>query len=67
MVAGTYQVSKEDFREGHPPVLVEITLAIDGEDLRAFQQQGMVSKYRRYDAWLEDFKRKVPSYQQDFG
>ena len=46
MVAGTYQVSKEDFREGHPPVSVEITLAIDGEDLRAFQQQGMVSKYR---------------------
>lgn len=64
MVAGTYQVSKEDFREGHPPVLVEITLAIDGEDLRAFQQQGMVSKYRRYDAWLEDFKRKLPSYQE---
>lgn len=64
MAAGTYQVSKEDFREGHPPVSVEITLAIDSEDLRAFHQQGMVSKYRRYDAWLEDFKRKLPSYQE---
>ena len=63
-VAGNYQVSREDFREGHPPVLVEVKLEIEEEDLRSFHQQGLVSKYRRYDAWLEDFKKKLPSYQE---
>lgn len=63
MAAGAYKVSREDFREGHPPISVEITLEIDGEDLRAFHQQGLVSKYRRFDAWMEDFKKKLPSYQ----
>lgn len=63
-VAGNYQVSREDFREGHPPILVEVKLEIDEEDLRSFHQQGLVSKYRRYETWLEDFKRKLPSYQE---
>ena len=25
--------------------------------------RGLISKYRRFDVWMEDFKKKLPSYQ----
>ena len=63
-VGGTYQIQPEDFREGHPPVSVKVELEITKEDLYSFQRQGLVSRYRRFDAWLEDFCKKLPSYKE---
>lgn len=63
-VGETYQIQPEDFREGHPPVSVKVELEITKEDLYSFQRQGLVSRYRRFDAWLEDFYKKLPSYKE---
>lgn len=62
-VGGTYQIQQEDFREDHPHVEVRISLEITQEDLQAFHRQGMVSRYRRYEAWKEDFQKKLPSWK----
>ncbi|MGN1183851.1 MAG: ATP-dependent nuclease, partial [Oliverpabstia sp.] len=48
----------------HPPVSVKVELEITKEDLYSFQRQGLVSRYRRFDAWLEDFCKKLPSYKE---
>jgi hypothetical protein len=41
-----------------------MTLEINDEDLTLYHQRGVVSKYKRYDAWLQEFKRKLPSFNE---
>lgn len=62
-VGGSYRIEPEDFREGHPPVCIQVELEISEEDLISFQSQGLVSRYRRFDAWEKDFRKKLPSWQ----
>lgn len=62
-VGRSYRIEPEDFREGHPPVCIQVELEISEEDLISFQSQGLVSRYRRFDAWEKDFRKKLPSWQ----
>ena len=62
-VGGSYRIEPEDFREGHPPVSIQVELEITEEDMISFQSQGLVSRYRRFDAWEKDFRKKLPSWQ----
>lgn len=62
-VGGDYQISTDDFREGMPPVTIEVELELNEDDLKRYHEHGMISKYRRYDLWLQDFQKKLPSYQ----
>lgn len=60
---GSYHIEPEDFREGHPNISIYVELEITEEDLHFMQGQGMVSRYRRFDAWEKDFRKKFPSYK----
>ncbi len=60
---GSYHIEPEDFREGHPNISIYVELEITEEDLLSMQRQGMVSRYRRFDAWEKDFRKKFPSYK----
>ena len=62
-VGGDYVVQKEDFRENFPNIEIQVTLRIDEEDLQRFHRFGIVSSYRRYEAWHRDFCRKLPGFQ----
>lgn len=62
-VGGAYRVRREDFQEDYPNVEIGVELSLDEEDLRLLHQYGIVSSYRRYEAWREAFCRKLPSYQ----
>ena len=61
-VGGDYTVREEDFRENFPNVEIVVTLRITDDDLKRFHRFGIVSSYRRYDAWLRDFCRKLPAF-----
>ncbi|HJA64688.1 MAG TPA: AAA family ATPase [Candidatus Mediterraneibacter cottocaccae] len=63
-VGGDYTVREEDFRENFPNIEIRVTLQIDEEDLQRFHRYGMVSTYRRYEAWRRDFCRKLPSFRE---
>lgn len=63
-VGGDYQISEDDFREGNPPVTIEVELEFSEEDLKQYHAEGIVSKYRRYDLWLQDFQKKLPTFQE---
>ena len=63
LVSGDYQVREEDFLENYPNIEVEVSLEISPEDLRRLHSFGIVSQYRRYESWKEDFCRKLPGYQ----
>lgn len=63
-VGGDYAVCEEDFHENYPNIEIMVTLQITQEDLQRFHRYGIVSTYRRYEAWYRDFQRKLPSYQE---
>uniref|UniRef100_UPI000A4FD855 AAA family ATPase n=1 Tax=Clostridium sp. NkU-1 TaxID=1095009 RepID=UPI000A4FD855 len=61
--AGAYEVTEEDFNEKKQNIEITMTLAITPEDLASFHRGGVVSQYKRFDAWLHDFETKLPSYR----
>lgn len=62
-VGGIYRILPEDFREDHSNIEVFMTLQIGEEDLQLFHQNGVISQYKRYDLWLREFQKRLPSYQ----
>lgn len=62
-VVGRYQIKAEHFNKQLGNVRITMTLAISEDDLAMFHCRGVVSKYKRYDSWLHDFCKKLPSYQ----
>lgn len=62
-VGGDYTVREEDFQENFPNIEIMVTLQITDADLQRFHRYGIVSSYRRYEAWYRDFCKKLPSYE----
>lgn len=60
---GSYPIREEDFREDFSNIEIMVSLAIRQEDLLEFHKNGMISSYRRYEAWYQDFCKKLPSYK----
>ncbi len=61
--AGVYEVTEEDFNEKKQNIEITMALKITQEDLMMFHGCGIVSQYKRFDAWFHDFQAKLPSYQ----
>lgn len=62
-ISGACTIGRDDFRDTTAPVSAEVRLELSEEDLLLFHRQGAVSKYRKYEAWLQDFCRRLPSFQ----
>jgi predicted ATPase len=60
-VGGEYQISPEDFGEAGTKIRIRVSLSLTEEDLDLLRRRGVVSQYRRREAWMEDFCRKLPS------
>lgn len=61
-VAGIYQIKSSDYYVPEGNIRIDITYEVTKEDLKSFHDRGVVSKYKRYDAWYGDFRKKVPSF-----
>lgn len=62
-VGGDYEITPEDFGEDGANIEIHLSLAFTEEDLELLHRKGIVSQYRRWDAWLADFQKKLPSCQ----
>lgn len=62
-VGGDYEIGPEDFGEDGANIEIHLSLAFTGDDLKLLHQKGIVSQYHRWDAWLADFQKKLPSFQ----
>lgn len=62
-VGGDYEITPEDFGEDGANIEIHLSLAFTEEDLALLHRKGIVSQYRRWDAWLADFQKKLPSCQ----
>lgn len=63
-VRGDYQIVPEDFGEDGANIEIRVSLAFTEEDLRLLHRRGVVSQYRKWDAWYPDFQKKLPSYRE---
>lgn len=62
-VSGDYQIQMEDFMEDYPNIEITVGLKIEERDLDRLQEKRLISPYRNYTSWYQDFMRKLPSYQ----
>lgn len=64
---GTYRIQENDFNMEAGNIEIDVDLQLDGEDLLMFNEEGIVSSYKRYDLWFREFKNRLPSYDGDTG
>ena len=64
-VGGEYEIQPEDFGEYNANIEIAVTLEFTQEDLEVLRRRGIVSQYRRKEAWLQDFSKKLPSFQDN--
>ena len=57
----TYRIEENDFNVDGGNIEIDVDLQLDGEDLRMFNEDSVVSNYKRYDLWLREFKNRLPS------
>lgn len=62
---GDYRIVPEDFDEDGANIEITVSLEFTGKDLDLLRQKGVVSKYRRRDAWMQDFRKKLPSFSEN--
>jgi len=60
---GQYVIRPEDFGEDHANVEIALSLEMTEKDLQSLWKKGAVSRYRRWEKWLSDFEKKIPSFQ----
>lgn len=53
----------EDFWPEGFNIEIHMCLEIGEEDLKRLNARGAVSKYKRYDLWLQEFQSRLPSYK----
>ena len=54
-VTGDYAVKETDFNEKKQKIEIAMALEITEEDLQQLHAHGVVSSYKRFDAWKRDF------------
>lgn len=64
-VGGEYEICPEDFWEDGSNIEITVSLSFTEEDLNLLRRKGIVSQYRRKEAWLQDFCKKLPSFSGD--
>lgn len=61
--AGVTPVEKHMFQDIKKPITMDVTLHITEEDLHLLHENGVVSKEKDYDRWLEIFLERFPGYE----
>ncbi len=64
-VTGHYTAGEHDFNEKRQNIEIDMVLEITQEDLQQFHVQGLVSGYKKYEAWEREVRALLPSFQKD--
>lgn len=61
---GEYAIGPDDFGEAGATIKIRVTLSFTDADMELLHRGGVVSQYRKKEAWLQDFGRKLPSFSE---
>lgn len=62
-VMGDYEICRDDFLEDYPNIEIGVKLRITEGDLTRMQEKRIISPYRNYASWYQDFISRLPSYR----
>ena len=62
-LGGSYRICEVDFNEKKQKIEISASLAITEEDLKLLHEKRIVSQYKRYEIWKEEFLERLPSFQ----
>ena len=62
ITAGLRQINSHEFLNSSKPVEISMQISLTDDDLNYYYTKGILSKTRNYDKWLEEFKTKLPSF-----
>ena len=63
LVGTNNSVTPKDFHEGTGNIVIGVKLSIDSDALAYLHNNGIVSQYKNYELWYEDFCKKLPSFK----
>lgn len=61
---GGRRVEDRDFNEKRQNIEIDVSLELAEQELAFLHENGIVSQYKRYEAWRRDFGAKLPSYRE---
>lgn len=64
-VLGDKKVVPGQFFDPSKNMEVKMTLEISQEDLKQLFERGLVSKYKNYEDWYEEFCQRIPDYHEN--
>lgn len=62
---GRHRVNLDEFNENGSNIEIGIKLSITSNDLELLHKNGMISKYKKYELWIDEFKKRLPSYHDE--
>lgn len=63
LVAGIHKVKEHQFIDQNKPIEISLQIEFSDSDLYHYYSKGILSKTRNYEKWLDEFKEKLPSFQ----
>lgn len=59
---GQYEIRLSDFGNPHKNIEIAVNMVISNDDIKLFHTKGIVSKYKGFEMWYEDFCSKLPTF-----
>ncbi|MCR5686381.1 MAG: ATP-binding protein [Lachnospiraceae bacterium] len=63
-VAGRYEVKETDFHNPSRNVEIAVELEITNDDIQLFYKNGVLSVYKTFNMWYDEFCLKLPSFER---
>lgn len=63
VAAGEHKPPLREFLNPEKKIRIQMHVAFDEEDLQRFHEKGIISNFKKYELWKEDFLQKLPSYK----
>ena len=67
VLLGVQPITEKCFHNTSKKIQMDAELEFEEEDMELFHENGIVSKYRNFDAWKKDFMHKLPTYKEETG
>lgn len=63
LVTGDHKVRDRDFLDLNKKIEIDFKVEFFEEDLKLFHSKGLISHYKKYELWEQDFYEKLPSFK----
>ncbi len=62
-ITGDYSIKERDYFDISKNIVIGGTLSISEDDLNELHERGLVSNYKKYELWKENFQKEFPNYK----